>query len=102
MVGQAAYAVAHNLAQEAQHAAESKYAAKLAALKAAQAAQQKAAVKAAANAAAALEEGDGTENLVTGAAVSCSLCSSSCLRGSCRTCKRLCGLSCDHIMQNLI
>lgn len=71
LIGQAASAVAQNLAQTAKHAAESKHAASLAAAKA-HTAQLKAA-KAKAAAAAAQEEGEGAENLVTGAAVSLNL-----------------------------
>ena len=71
LIGQAASAVAQNLAQTAKHAADSKHAASLAAAKA-HVAQLKAA-KAKAAAAAAQEEGEGAENLVTGAAVSLNL-----------------------------
>ncbi len=72
LVGQAAVDFARQLAQEAKHAPDSKHAAKLAAHKAqhAHAVAQAAKAKAAA---AALEEGNGAENLVTGAAVSLKL-----------------------------
>ncbi len=72
LIGQAASAFAQNLAQEAKHATDSKHAANLAVAKAQHAAQLRAAKAkaAAAVAAAAQDEGDGAENLVTGAAVS--------------------------------
>jgi hypothetical protein len=72
LIGQAASAFAQNLAQEAKHAADSKHAASLAVARAQHAAQLRAAKAkaAAAVAAAAQDEGEGAENLVTGAAVS--------------------------------
>lgn len=72
LIGQAASAFAQNLAQEAKHATDSKHAASLAVARAQHAAQLRAAKAqaAAAVAAAAQDEGEGAENLVTGAAVS--------------------------------
>ena len=71
LIGQAASAFAQNLAQEAKHATDSKHAASLAVARAQHVAQLRAAkAKAAAAVAAAQDEGEGAENLVTGAAVS--------------------------------
>lgn len=80
LIGQAASAFAQNLAQEAKHATDSKHAASLAVAKAQHAAQLRAAKAkaAAAVAAAAQNEGEGAENLVTGAAVSLTSVKSQC------------------------